>query len=227
MQASGSADSIQTPSRYDVNSSSAAGVICEDPYAALSTRRFRFRPFTLTDVGRLAALLGELRVADASIGIPHPYTEEFARMWMSSESAAWHGRRALHWAAHEVDDDRIAGYAGLHNIDGERRQAELRFWVGRGVQRRTDAVEWSGAVVEFAWTALNLNRIYALQLGRHPLAGRVLADIGMQREGLIRRRVYKEGLFEDVVCWATASDPLPHRSGPRRLQAFGERRPRQ
>jgi RimJ/RimL family protein N-acetyltransferase len=74
------------------------------------------------------------------------------------------------------------------------------------VDRRIDAAEWSTAVVQFALTALNLNRIYALQLGRHPLAGRVLADIGMQREGIIRRRVYKEGLFEDIVCWAIVSE---------------------
>ena len=73
-----------------------------------------------------------------------------------------------------------------------------------GVERRSDAVEWSAAVVEFAWKALNLNRVYALQLGRHPLASRVLADIGMQREGLLRRRVYKGGLFEDIVCWTIA-----------------------
>jgi RimJ/RimL family protein N-acetyltransferase len=99
----------------------------------------------------------------------------------------------------------------LNNIDGDRGQAELRFWVGRGVERRSDAVEWSAAVVGFAWTALNLNRIYALQLGRHPLAGRVLADIGMQREGLLRRRVYKGGPFEDVVCWAIVS---PRRNIP-------------
>ena len=58
--------------------------------------------------------------------------------------------------------------------------------------------------MKFAMTDLNLNRIYALQLGRHPLAGRVLAAVGMQREGLLRKRIYKGGLVEDVVCWAIA-----------------------
>ena len=94
------------------------------------------------------------------------------------------------------------GYAGLNNIDTERGQAELRFWVGCGVERKSYAVEWSAAIVEFALIGLNMNRIYALQLGRHPLAARVLAAIGMQREGLVRKRIYKEGLVEDVVCWA-------------------------
>jgi RimJ/RimL family protein N-acetyltransferase len=48
-----------------------------------------------------------------------------------------------------------------------------------------------------------MNRVYALQLDRHPLAGRVLSAIGMKREGLVRKRILKEGLVEDVVCWAT------------------------
>jgi ribosomal-protein-alanine N-acetyltransferase len=171
-------------------------------YPALSTRRFQFRPFVLADIGALVALAGEHRIADTTIGVPHPYTTEFARMWISSHPAAWGERRALHWAALKTGDDRIVGYVGLNTIDHERGQAELRFWVGGGVERNSDAAEWSAAIVEFALTSLNVNRVYALQLDRHPLAGRVLAGIGMQREGPVRKRVFKGGLVEDVVCWA-------------------------
>jgi [ribosomal protein S5]-alanine N-acetyltransferase len=154
-------------------------------YPTLRTRRFRFRPFVLTDISPLTTLAGEHRVADTTIGVPHPYTAEFARMWISSHSAAWQRRRALHWAAVNVGDERIAGYAGLHHIDMERAQAELRFWVGCGVERTSDAVEWSAAIVEFALAELDMNRVYALQLDRHPLAGRVLSAIGMERESTI------------------------------------------
>lgn len=175
-----------------------------DSYPTLSTRRFRFHPFMLTDIEPLATLAGEHRIADTTIGVPHPYTMEFARTWITTHAVAWEGRRALHWAARKVGEDRIAGYAGLNNIDMDRGQAELRFWVGRGVARRSDAVEWAMATVEFAWTELNLRRVYALQLSRHPLAGRVLAAVGMQPEGLVRKRVYKGGLVEDLLCWGIA-----------------------
>ena len=157
----------------------------------------------LADIGPLVALAGEHRIANTTIGVPHPYTTEFARMWISSHSGAWQSGRALHWAAAKVGDDRIVGYAGLHHIDLQRGQAELRFWVGCGVERASDAIEWSAAVVEFALAQLDMNRVYALQLDRHPLAGRVLSSIGMRREGLVRKRILKEGLVEDVVCWAT------------------------
>lgn len=177
-------------------------------YPTLCTQRFQFRPFVLTDIGPLATLAGKRRIADTSIGVPHPYTMEFARMWISSHSAAWAGRRALHWAAVRLGEDRLAGYAGLNKIDAERRQAELRFWVGRGVERKNDAIEWCAAIVKFALTDLDLNRIYALQLSRHPLVGRILAGVGMWREGLVRTRIYKAGLVEDVVRWTIVRSDL-------------------
>ncbi len=197
-----STDPAQSLSKHQETRSSSAVVTSDSSYPTLSTRRFQFRPFALTDIESLAVLAGEHRIADTTIGVPHPYTMEFARTWISSHSAAWKGRRALHWAALKIGDNRIVGYAGLNNIDTDRGQAELRFWVGCGVERKSYAVEWSAAIVEFALIGLNMNRIYALQLGRHPLAARVLTAIGMQREGLVRKRIYQGGLFEDVVCWA-------------------------
>jgi RimJ/RimL family protein N-acetyltransferase len=181
---------------------SAAAPAADGFYPTLKTQRFSFRQFRFSDIEPLAALASEHRIADTTIGVPHPYTAEFARMWISSHATAWEDRRALHWAALKIGDQRIAGYAGLDPIDTHRGHAQLRFWVGCGVERKSDAVEWSEAILCFALTELNLRRIYALQLQRHPLAGHVLAAIGMQPEGLVRKRIHKEGLVEDIVCWA-------------------------
>jgi len=196
------ADTAQSTPTDRTTKASSAVVPSGGAYPTLTTSRFQFRPFMLSDIGPLAALAGKHRIADTTIGVPHPYTTEFARMWISSHSPAWEGRRALHWAAaRKSGDDRMVGYAGLNPIDSERGQAELRFWVGCGVERNSDAAEWAAAIVEFALTSLNLNRVYALQLARHPLAGRVLAAIGMEPEGIVRKRIFEGGLMEDVVCW--------------------------
>ncbi len=37
---------------------------------------------------------------------------------------------------------------------------------------------------------------------RNPASGRVLEKVGMKREGLLRQRVRKWGVFEDVVLMA-------------------------
>lgn len=136
MRTTASTESAQSTSKYAPTISLRAGATFDSSYPMLSTRQFRFRPFALTDIGPLAVLAGEHRVADASIGIPHPYTMEFARLWITSHAAAWKRRRALHWAALKVGEERIVGYAGLSEIDMDRSQAEMRFWVGCGVERK-------------------------------------------------------------------------------------------
>lgn len=74
--------------------------------------------------------------------------------------------------------------------------------MGCGVERLSYAVEWSETIVDFALAHIDLDRIYALQLARHPLAGRALASVGMQQEALLRKRIQKGGLVEDIICWA-------------------------
>jgi [ribosomal protein S5]-alanine N-acetyltransferase len=185
-------------------STSCSFIAESEVYPVLRSQRFRFRPFTFSDIEQLSALANQHRIADSTVGIPHPYTAEFARVWIASHPEQWIHHQALHWAALEIgdrDDRHILGYAGLDKINFEHRQAELRFWVGCGAQRREYATEWCAAILEFALASLGMHRVYALQLARHPLAGRVLADLGMHREGQVRKRVHKEGLFEDIVCW--------------------------
>lgn len=175
-------------------------VASREPQPTLTSQRFQFRPFTLTDVRTLVAIAGENQVGITSIGIPHPYTTEFARMW-SSGAAASGMAESIHWAATKFGDIRLSGYAGLNQVDQERRQAELRIWVGSGGQHWSYAAEWSAAILQFALISRNMGRVYALQLARHPVAGQVLSSIGMQRDGLLRKRIQRDGPFEDVVCW--------------------------
>jgi RimJ/RimL family protein N-acetyltransferase len=70
-------------------------------------------------------------------------------------------------------------------------------------------VEWSEALASYALSELNLTRVYALQLARHTLAGRVLSAIGMQEEGLLRKRIEKGGLMEDLCCWGMSKHEAP------------------
>ena len=199
-----SSELSESPPRHRGPRPSAGAPAGIGAYPTIRTSRFSCRQFRLSDIEPLAALAGEHRVADTTIGVPRPFTTEFARMCTSSHAATSQDRRSLHWTALNNGDQRVVGYAALNPIDTERAQAQLRFWGGGSIERRNDVVEWSEAIVEFALTELNLRRVYALQLERHALAGHVLATIGMLPEGLVRKRIYKGGLVEDIVCWAIA-----------------------
>ncbi len=202
-----SADQTTVNTHHDPNRSSAALSSGID-YPILRTQRFQFRPFVLADIAPLVAIANEHRIADSTVGVPHPGTVEFARMCVSSHATQWTSPRALQWAAVDIGDRQIKGYAGLDKIDVDQSQVELRFWAACGVTRNGYATEWCAAMLEFAMKRLGLSRIYALQLARHRLAGGILASIGMQQEGHLRKRIYKEGMLEDVICWAIVSERL-------------------
>ena len=106
----------------------------------------------------------------------------------------------------------LVGTIGLRDIDSEHSQAELGFWIAVECWRKGYATEAARTVVAFGFEQLGLNRIYAHYMARNPASGRVLARIGMRSEGLLRQRVRKWGVFEDVVPmellreeWAKAS----------------------
>ena len=96
----------------------------------------------------------------------------------------------------------LCGTVGLREIDSEHSQAELGFWVAVEYWGQGYATEAARAVVTFGFRQLGLNRVYAHHMVRNPASGRVLEKIGMRREGLLRQRVRKWGVFEDVVLLA-------------------------
>ena len=56
--------------------------------------------------------------------------------------------------------------------------------------------------VRFGFEYLGLNRIWSYHMVRNPASGRVLAKVGMKREGVLRQHVRKNEVFEDVVLMA-------------------------
>jgi RimJ/RimL family protein N-acetyltransferase len=89
----------------------------------------------------------------------------------------------------------------------------MGFWIGVPSWGRGYATEVARRVVGYAFEELKLNRVYAHHMVRNPASGRVLEKVGMRREGLLRQRVRKWGVFEDVVLLAILHDDWAQMSG--------------
>jgi ribosomal-protein-alanine N-acetyltransferase len=161
----------------------------------LTTERLLLRSFTMEDAVALTDLAGTFEIADTMISIPHPFPPEFAREWITSAGPAA-------FAVCELTTDTLAGCAELRDIEVDHAQAELSFWIGRPFWGRGYASEAVAALVRHGFDSLGLNRIYAHHMCRNPASGRVLQNLGMQQEGLLRQRVRKWGRFEDVCLYA-------------------------
>lgn len=172
----------------------------------LLTARLILGAFDLADAAELQRLAGAREIADTTLSIPHPYDLDHALAWISQQRRETVRGRATNFAIRLRPGGQLIGSAGLRDIDREHLQAELGFWIGLEWWGRGYAREAAAAVIGFGFESLGLNRIYAHHMSRNPAAGKVLAAVGMQREGLLRQRVRKWGVYEDVVLYAIVRD---------------------
>jgi [ribosomal protein S5]-alanine N-acetyltransferase len=169
--------------------------------SVMETERLVLRPLITDDAAAVAALAGRREIADTTISIPHPYSEERAVEWIATHTVR-SGGKELVFAITLRKSGSLIGSMGLRDIDTEHSQAEMGFWIGLDWWGQGFATEAGRAVIRFAFEQLNLNRVHAHHMVRNPASGRVLARIGMKREGVLRQRVKKWGVFEDVVVMA-------------------------
>jgi ribosomal-protein-alanine N-acetyltransferase len=147
-------------------------------------------------------MAGAREIADTTVSIPHPYELDHALAWIGNQHREAVRGRATNFAIRLLPGSPLIGSVGLRDIDYEHLQAELGFWIGREWWGQGYAREAAAAAVRFGFETLGLNRIYAHHMARNPSAGKVLLHVGMQREGLLRERVKKWGVYEDVVVYA-------------------------
>jgi [ribosomal protein S5]-alanine N-acetyltransferase len=176
------------------------------PTPTLRTPRLTLGPFLADDAPELQRLAGAREIADTTLAIPHPYELDHALAWIGQQRREAARGRAVNFAIRLSPEGTLIGSVGLRDIDREHLQAELGFWVGREWWGQGYAREAASALIGFGFDALGLNRICAHHMRRNPAAGRVLEAAGMLREALLRQRVRKWGVYEDVVLYAILRD---------------------
>jgi [ribosomal protein S5]-alanine N-acetyltransferase len=167
----------------------------------VAATHLRLRPFTLADISPLMNLATQSRIADSALELPHPLGARQVRRWIESHGHHWQHGRALHWAISHLADDRLAGQVSLHDIDTANGQARMSLWIGARLERRDLAIEAAQAALAFAFTSLDLHRVYSQQLAADPLYGRVLFRLGMKLVAGQRQLVSRWGHQEEMLLW--------------------------
>lgn len=175
----------------------------------IQAKRLILRPLRPDDAPALSRLAGRREIADTTISVPHPYSVEQARQWIANNTELLAQGRFYVFAMEARRESALVGTIGLREVDREHSQAELGFWVAVEQWGQGYASEAAQGVLAFGFKQLGLNRIYAHHMVRNPASGRVLSRIGMKQEGLLRQRVRKWGVFEDVVLMALLRQDWP------------------
>lgn len=170
----------------------------------LTTERLVLRPFTLADAPEVNRLVGDRRIADTTLNIPHPYDESMAEAWIGTHAEAAERGDSLTLAITEKDGGLVGAVALA--IARTPQRAELGYWIAVPHWGRGYATEAAQAIVGYAFDTLGLNRVVAHCLTRNVGSARVMEKVGMQREGTLRAHVIKWNAPEDVALYGILRD---------------------
>jgi ribosomal-protein-alanine N-acetyltransferase len=175
----------------------------------LRTPRLLLRPVRIEDAAEIARIGGQRAIADTTISVPHPLDEAGARAWIAADLGVASDEQ-IAYAATLAASGALLGFVALKHIEPEHRQAELSFWFDPGQWGKGYAHEAAARLIDYGFNEAGIRRLVAYYMVRNAASGRVLAKLGFQQEGLLRQRVIKWGVLEDVIAAALlAPRPTP------------------
>jgi [ribosomal protein S5]-alanine N-acetyltransferase len=170
--------------------------------STLETTRLILRPLALVDAPSIQRIASIREIADTMISIPHPYPDGEAIRYIQKQIIEYEAGNSVSFAIECKPEREFCGVIELREIDREHAQAELSFWLAPEVWGRGYMSEALQPIIRYGFEDLDLNRLYAYHMVRNLGSGKVLQKNGFELEGVLRQRVRKWGVFEDVKLWA-------------------------
>ena len=129
--------------------------------------------------------------------ISFPFSEEQAKIWFKSCDLGYETEEAIRFAIREKGIGKLIGIIGIH-INKEHHKAEIGYWLGKDFWGKGILTETLMAVIQFGFTELKLNKIFATHFLYNPASGKVMQKAGMKYEGLQKQEYFFNGEFLDV-----------------------------
>jgi RimJ/RimL family protein N-acetyltransferase len=165
----------------------------------LTGARCTVRPWDLHDLDALVRHADNLNVSrQLRDRFPHPYTRSAGRAFLVHVVPL----RPVTNFAIEVDGAPAGGIGFAVGTDVERFSAEIGYWLGEAFWGRGIVTEALSLVTDYAFTRMNLLRLFALPFADNAASARVLEKAGYAREGLLRSASVKFARPRDQYVYA-------------------------
>lgn len=162
-----------------------------------------FRDFEERDIEFIFKCKNDPKLNSMIVGDWHPFTYEEASDWV-------HGCIGEHetykfWAIATNDEEkRIVGWVSISNIDKKNHSACFHgIVIGDSAYR--DGLAWLEAylfIYQYGFESLGLNRVYGESIIGNNNSNNIGKLLFIEREGVKREAVYKNGRFYDVAYGA-------------------------
>lgn len=183
----------------------------EGSIPVLETKRLTLRAPRMDDAKPIAFLSNDLRIAQNTTRIPHPYVLADAETWLAGVNQS-EGETTF---VVTLADGTIIGVCGIERRDG--RMADLGYWIGTHFWGQGYATEAARAVIDHAFTTLNHDVLHSGARVSNPASRRVLEKCGFQWTGVglyrirsiassapIDRFRLERGIWASLKSWGEA-----------------------
>jgi RimJ/RimL family protein N-acetyltransferase len=168
----------------------------------LTTPRLLLREFTLEDAPGVQRWAEDPEVYRYMEWGPNTLeqTQEFLGQALTARLEA--PRRTFELGFELRATGELVGAGGLRIRSAEHRVADLGYVLRRDAWGQGLATEAARALVELGLRTLGMHRIWATCHVDNARSARVLARVGMQREGRLRENMQKNGAWRDSFLYA-------------------------
>lgn len=167
----------------------------------LETKDFRLRPSASTDAEAMFSILSDTESMKYWSDPPISTVDEAVQVLKEDLDSDAKGN-SMCWAITHKGDNEMIGKCILFQHSEKNQRAEIGYLLNRKYWRQGVMKQAVEAVIEFAFTTLNLHRIEAdVDTENAPSLG-LLEGMGFEREGLFRHRWRVYGEWQDSVMLA-------------------------
>ncbi|WP_240723694.1 GNAT family N-acetyltransferase [Flavobacterium sp. J27] len=167
-------------------------------FPKINTNRLVLDKLTFHDIPKIVEYAGNKKIADKTLNIPHPYKEQDAIFWINSANQGFENKSQFTFGIKIKTSNEFMGGIGL-KVDNKFNRAELGYWIAEKYWNLGYATEAVKAILNFGFTELNLNKIYATHLEENIASGKVMIKNGMVKEGELKEHTKKGKEYKNLI----------------------------
>lgn len=166
----------------------------------IDTSRLTLRSISADDVETFFQIYSNPEVMRYWSTPPLP-NREVASEQIAEIQKGFERRELLKWGIALREDNRLIGSVTLFHPDFTHRRVELGYALGRDYWGSGYMQETLTAVLNYAFSILNMHRIEADVDPRNAASVKALERMGFQREGYLRERWHVNGEIQDAYFY--------------------------
>lgn len=169
-------------------------------FPTLHTARLELRELEAGFVNDLFAVRGD-PVVQLYNAVPHSSRDDTLR-FIAEQLAKYASQREVTWALLDRGLDRVVGDVTLFDWDRYHRRALIGYELARDQWGKGIALEAIGAVLDFGFMQMNLNRFEIWTSGANQRSLHLARRLGFLREGTLRKRILEDdGQLHDCAVF--------------------------